>query len=187
MSPEQVTGDPAAIDHRADVYALGVILFELLAHRLPYQLENRPLAEAARLIRSTTRRGSARSDPELRGDVETIVAKALEKDPARRYAVGGGPGGGPAAPAGATSRSWRGRRRRCTTCGKFARRHKALVGGVLATVAALVLGLVGTILFAVGEARQRGQAERTPSRRSTRSARRSSRRTAPAWPPRSRP
>ena len=85
MSPEQVTADPAAIDHRADVYALGVILFELLAHRLPYQLENRPLAEAARLIleQDPPRLGSI--DPELRGDVETIVAKALEKDPARRY------------------------------------------------------------------------------------------------------
>src|SRR5262249_13935652 len=43
--------------------------------------------------------------------------------------------------------------------GKFARRHKALVGGVVATVAALSLGLLGTTLFAVGEARQRGQAE----------------------------
>src|SRR5262249_41510017 len=42
---------------------------------------------------------------------------------------------------------------------KFARRNTALVGGVAATVAALVLGLVGTILFAVGEARQRGVAE----------------------------
>jgi WD40 repeat protein len=42
---------------------------------------------------------------------------------------------------------------------KFARRHKGLVGGVLATGAALVLGLVGTILFAVGEARQRRQAD----------------------------
>src|SRR5262249_55673274 len=42
---------------------------------------------------------------------------------------------------------------------KFARRHTGLVGGVIATVAALVLGLVTTILFAVGEARQRGVAE----------------------------
>src|SRR5262249_21695523 len=42
---------------------------------------------------------------------------------------------------------------------KWARRHKALVGGVVATVLALVLGLVSTILFAVGEARQRGEAE----------------------------
>jgi formylglycine-generating enzyme required for sulfatase activity/predicted Ser/Thr protein kinase/tetratricopeptide (TPR) repeat protein len=85
MSPEQVTGDPAAIDHRADVYALGVILFELAAHRLPHRLENRPLAEAARIIleEDPPRLGSI--NRELRGDVETIVAKALEKDPARRY------------------------------------------------------------------------------------------------------
>src|SRR5262249_12094655 len=42
---------------------------------------------------------------------------------------------------------------------KFARRHRALVGGVLATGVALGLGLVGTILFAVAESRERGQAE----------------------------
>jgi WD40 repeat protein len=42
---------------------------------------------------------------------------------------------------------------------RFAHRHKALVGGVLATVGALILGLVGTILFAVGEAQQRRQAD----------------------------
>jgi WD40 repeat protein/predicted Ser/Thr protein kinase len=86
MSPEQVTADPAAIDHRADVYALGVILFELLAHRPPYQLEGRPLAEAARLLleEEPPRLGSV--DTELRGDIETIVAKALEKDRTRRYA-----------------------------------------------------------------------------------------------------
>src|SRR5205807_8386220 len=76
MSPEQVAGDPAAIDRRADVYALGVMLFELLAHRLPYQLEDRPLAEAARLIleHDPPRLGSL--DPELRGDVETLAASA---------------------------------------------------------------------------------------------------------------
>src|SRR5262249_10134128 len=42
---------------------------------------------------------------------------------------------------------------------KFARRNTALVGGVVATVMALLLGLITTALFAVGEARQRGQAE----------------------------
>ena len=182
MSPEQVTADPAAIDHRADVYALGVILFELLAHRLPYPLENRPLAEAARLIleHDPPRLGSI--NPELRGDVETIVAKALEKAPARRYPT--------AADLAADLRRWLAHEPILARppsalyhLGKFARRHKALVGGVAATVAALFLGLVGTMLFAVREAYQRGQAEQTPSRRSTRSARRSSRRTAPAWPP----
>ncbi len=85
MSPEQVTGDPAAIDQRVDVYALGVILFELAAGRLPYRLHGLPLAEAARLIveQDAPRLGSL--DPGLRGDVETIVARALEKEPARRY------------------------------------------------------------------------------------------------------
>ncbi len=58
-----------------------------------------------------------------------------------------------------TSRSRRSRRRRLYHLRKFARRHTALVGGVAATGVALVLGLVTTALFAVGEARQRGQAE----------------------------
>ena len=129
MSPEQVTADPAAIDHRADVYALGVILFELLAHRLPYQLENRPLAEAARLIleQDPPRLGSI--NPELRGDVETIVAKALEKDPARRYQT--------AADLAADLRRWLAHEPILARppsalyhLRKFARRHKALVGGV---------------------------------------------------------
>jgi serine/threonine protein kinase len=87
MSPEQLTGNPDAVDHRADVYALGVILFELAAHRLPHQLENRPLAEAARIIQEQDPPRLSSIDPALRGDVDTIVAKALEKDPARRYAA----------------------------------------------------------------------------------------------------
>src|SRR5262249_39293548 len=141
-----------------DVYALGVILFELLAHRPPYQLEGRPLAEVARLIleEEPPRLGSV--NPELRGDVETIVAKALAKDPARRYQS--------AAELAADLRPWLAHepiRARPPSVlyqlRQFARRHKALVGGVLATVLALVLGLVGTILFAVAEARQRRQAD----------------------------
>jgi WD40 repeat protein len=158
MSPEQVTADPAAIDCRADVYALGVILFELLAHRLPFPLEGRPLAEAARVIVEDDPPRLGSIAPELRGDVETIVAKALEKEPARRYAS--------AADLAADLRRWLGHepiRARPPSAlyhlRKFARRHTGLVGGVLATVLALVLGLVGTVLFAVGEARQRRQAE----------------------------
>jgi WD40 repeat protein len=158
MSPEQVTADPAAIDHRADVYALGVILFELAAHRLPHQLENRPLAEAARMILEQDPPLLGSINPGLRGDMETIVAKALEKDRARRYAS--------AADLAADLRRWLAQEPILARppsalyhLRKFARRHKALVGGVLATMAALVLGLVGTILFAVGEARQRRQAD----------------------------
>jgi eukaryotic-like serine/threonine-protein kinase len=85
MSPEQVAGDPAALDRRSDVYTLGVILFELLAGRLPYHLEHLPLPEMARVIREQEPSRFGSLDTRLRGDVETIVAKALEKDKARRY------------------------------------------------------------------------------------------------------
>src|SRR5262249_36454990 len=67
MSPEQVPAHPAAIDQRADVYALGVILFELVAHRLPYRLEDRPLAEAARLIVEQDAPSLGTIDAKLRG------------------------------------------------------------------------------------------------------------------------
>jgi len=158
MSPEQVAGNPDAIDHRADVYALGVILFELVAGQLPYRLENRSLAETARLILEDDLPRLGTLNPELRGDVETIVAKALEKDRTRRYAS--------AADLAADLRRWLAHEPILARppsalyhLSKFARRHRALVGGMLATVLALILGLVGTILFAVAEAEQRGHAE----------------------------
>src|SRR5439155_25856328 len=69
MSPEQVTADPASLDHRSDVYALGVLLFELLADRLPYHLDQLPLPEIARVIveQEPSRLGSI--DSRWRGDV----------------------------------------------------------------------------------------------------------------------
>lgn len=158
MSPEQVSADPASIDRRADVYALGVILFQLVTHRLPYRLEDRPLVEASRLILEQDPPRLSSIDRGLRGDLETIVAKALEKDPARRY---------PTALALAEDlRRWQASEpilARPSSAlyhlGKFARRHTALVGGVLATGVALLLGFVSTLVFAIGEARQRGEAE----------------------------
>src|SRR5205823_505030 len=89
MSPEQVAADPRAIDARSDVYALGVILYELLADRLPYRLDGLPIPEVVRVIREVepSRLGSV--NRQFRGSIETIVAKALEKDKARRYQSAG--------------------------------------------------------------------------------------------------
>jgi non-specific serine/threonine protein kinase/serine/threonine-protein kinase len=85
MSPEQVAADPAALDERSDVYTLGVILFELLAGRLPYPVELLPMTEAARVIREQDPARLGAIDRRLRGDVETIVGRALEKDKEQRY------------------------------------------------------------------------------------------------------
>ncbi len=86
MSPEQLAGNSAAIDLRCDVYALGVIAYELLAGELPFDLRGRALPEAIRIVASAIPAPLGRHERALRGDVETIVARAIERDPERRYA-----------------------------------------------------------------------------------------------------
>jgi tetratricopeptide (TPR) repeat protein/predicted Ser/Thr protein kinase len=83
MSPEQARGEPADIG--SDAYSLGVVLFELLTGKTPIGIEGRPLVEALRMVCDSAPSRLASLDRSLRGDLELIVAKALEKDPARRY------------------------------------------------------------------------------------------------------
>ncbi|HRX87691.1 MAG TPA: serine/threonine-protein kinase, partial [Phycisphaerae bacterium] len=85
MSPEQIGGDPLQVDTRTDVYALGVILYELLAGRLPLDVAGAPLAEAMRRITEVEPAPLGRVKPELRGELAAIAAKALAKDRERRY------------------------------------------------------------------------------------------------------
>jgi predicted Ser/Thr protein kinase len=139
MSPEQVLADPLEIDTRSDVYALGVMLYELLAGRLPYNTGNK-LCEALSAIREEDPVRLSSVNHGYRGDIETIVAKALEKDKARRYES--------AAELAADIRRYLSDDpiaarppSAAYQLRKFTRRHKALVAGAATVLAVLIAGL----------------------------------------------
>jgi tetratricopeptide (TPR) repeat protein len=142
MSPEQVLGEPLEIDTRSDVYALGVVLFELLAGKLPYKISGQ-LHQAVQTIREADPAPLSSISRVYRGDIETIVAKALEKDKSHRYGSAAGLADDIrrylndepiiARPPSATYQLQ-----------KFARRHKALVAGMAAVFVALIAGIIAS-------------------------------------------
>src|SRR5215510_4097618 len=147
MSPEQVLADPLGLDTRSDVYALGVILYELLAGRMPYTISKK-LDETIHSIREEDPAKLSQISRSYRGDVETIVAKALEKDKTRRY-------GSAAELAADITRYLKDEPivAHPPSAGyqirKFARRHKALVAAVAAVFAVLLAGIATSTWLAV--------------------------------------
>ena len=152
MSPEQVVGDMSELDTRSDVYALGVILYELLSGRVPFDVSRKSLPEAVRIIREDEPARLSSITRALPTDIETIVGKALEKDKLRRY-------GSAADLAEDIRRFLRNEpivaRRPSASyqLKKFAHRHKGLVGGAIAVIIALIAGVVVSTWQAVRASR----------------------------------
>lgn len=155
-SPEQVRGE--SVTTASDVYSLGVVLYELLTGKRPHGVDTTSLNELARRISEVAptppseavdrpdpaRAGSTRPElarRRLRGDLDTIVLKALRKEPERRYPSAGHLAedierhlaGWPVVAQG-DSLFYRGR--------KFVLRHRALVIASTLGLIALVAGLV---------------------------------------------
>ncbi len=158
MSPEQIAGRSDLLDHRTDIYSLGVVLYEALTGRLPLDVSTCTLPEAARIIQEQEATVAGRIDTRFRGPMEVILRTALEKDPERRYQ---------------TARDMADDLRRYAAndpitarppstalqLRRFARRNKPLVAGVLTAFLALIVGLIGTIAFGVRESGLRHRAE----------------------------
>ncbi|MBY0261949.1 MAG: protein kinase [Phycisphaerales bacterium] len=146
MSPEQLDGDGAQIDAGSDVYALGVMLYELLAGRLPFDLAGRSLTEAVTLIRSGKAPALSQADKRLGGDLELIVQQAMHADKPRRYSSAAAMGedlrrylAGLPISARADSAVY--------VLGKLARRRPGMIALLMTAVLALVaFGMVSLVL-----------------------------------------
>ncbi|MFK7742492.1 MAG: protein kinase [Planctomycetota bacterium] len=164
MAPEQLQGDLQKIGTRTDVYALGVVLFELLAGRLPHDVAEQPVAEIARIVCEQPavllRRVRRNVDP----DLEQIVAACLRREPSERYAQAGA--------LAADLRRYLAKEpismRRPTFAYQlrmFARRRRGLVLAMAATLTVAAVGGGASILLALRAQRAERQVLEESARR----------------------
>ncbi|MCH2135753.1 MAG: tetratricopeptide repeat protein [Phycisphaerales bacterium] len=168
MSPEQCAADPNDIDTRSDVYALGVVLHELLAGQVPYDVGAAAIHEAVRIIQEEAPTRLSSINRQLKGDLEVITGKALEKERDRRYQS--------AAALGADIGHWLDdepiNARPPSALDhllRFARRHTAAAVAICVIVITLVVAITLTTLSATEAMRQRtialeAQADQTRQR-----------------------
>jgi serine/threonine protein kinase len=155
MSPERLAGDTGDADTRSDIYSLGVVAYEVLSGHSPFQPPSQSLVDLVQAVRRQDVVPLGRVAPSLGGDLASIVMKAMAPERSRRYATAQDLGEDlrrflahePVAARPPTA---------LYQLRLFARRHRAVVFGVAATVLALVGGLV---LYAM-EARRASAAAR---------------------------
>ncbi len=181
MSPEQAELNQLDVDTRSDIYSLGVLLYELLTGTTPFErkrLKAAAFLEMLQVIREveppkpSTRLSTTEALPSiaanrslepkklsgiLRGDLDWIVMKALEKDRSRRYETANALSRDlqrfladepvEASPPSTTHR-----------VKKFVRRNKRMVAAAMAVVAALIAGVIGTSLGLLQAQRQQAEA-----------------------------
>lgn len=164
-SPEQAVGNPAKIDLRTDVYSLGVILYQALTGRFPYDVDAGPREALENIVSAAPARPRSVSAG-VDASAEAITLKCLSKEPERRYQSAGEVAAdirryltGKPVLAHPPSFWYQAR--------SMARRNRALVAGSVAVVLALVLGLIGTSvgMAAASAARKRAVGERDEAQR----------------------
>ena len=168
-SPEQIRGE--TVTTSTDVYALGVLLYELLAGKRPFQLETTSAFEMARIICEQEPQppsemaavNAALAAPDaartLRGDLDNIVLMAMRKEPARRYVSVSALASDVKAylagyPVHARTDAWTYR------SGKFIHRHKAGVAAAIIVAVALIGFSIGMGLLAKRASQERLTAQR---------------------------
>ncbi|GJM22803.1 MAG: hypothetical protein DHS20C15_27180 [Planctomycetota bacterium] len=85
MSPEQLTAEGRRVDMRSDVYTLGVLAYELLAKRAPFETRGSDVPEVLRRLAGSDPVPLGQVDPRWRGDLEAVVCKAMARDRTKRY------------------------------------------------------------------------------------------------------
>ena len=155
MAPEQfdLTDD---LDARVDVYALGIVLYELLCDRAPYDVTN-DISTARHVIQTVEPTRPSTIDRRLRGDLESVLLKALEKDRDSRYrdASAFGDDIGHALrdePVTAQSPTL------FYTLRKVARRHRPLVGASAGAIMIIIVAAIISTTFFFRERSARSEA-----------------------------